>query len=105
MTIPVTLRNVEGFGPDRLWSLWDMLKFNASAFHEVLNSMAGTRSWIEERKKEEGWYSDGSYGPAIQGGHDIGLLVSRAQELKPLLEQLNARVTLEEVNRHIKELE
>ena len=41
-----------GKGHGRVWSLWDMLEFNARAFHQATTALATISAWVHAAKDQ-----------------------------------------------------
>lgn len=106
MSIPTQTFDHDGLKPGRLRSLWDiMFAFDAATLHSVVTAMARTLRSIEDVKSSNPqWAAAGPYGPPIRNRAEIEVILERAQKLKPILEQIGARVTLAEVERHLDEM-
>jgi hypothetical protein len=85
--------------PHGLWSLWDMLTFNASSFYNATISLGALRRLIqEEGAREEG--EDSPWKPgAIMDVAGASLGMSKVRELEGSLIALGARMTLISVDR------
>jgi hypothetical protein len=90
-----------------LWSLWDMLKFNAADFYEVTTKMQHTATVLKVRpKKSVNENPDGSvtYSP-IKDATFLNMMVTRGEDLKKSLIVLGASITtmaVDELNANLK---
>jgi hypothetical protein len=74
----------------RLWSLWDMLEFNASAFSVVTERLTSTSAWVAASKDKEG----GVFNPARRlDDTDVKYLKARFDDLPEMFETLGARLS------------
>jgi hypothetical protein len=89
----------------RLWSLWDMLSFNAANFYDASIILRTFRIFVtskdEDTKDARRAFDENSQMDKVA----IGLCLDRAKELKRLLDQLGVTLGSMSVERLIKELE
>src|SRR5712692_1176209 len=74
----------------RLWSLWDMLEFNASAFLVVTERLTSTSAWVAASKDKEG----SAFNPARRlDVDDLRYLRARFKDLPGMFGTLGARLS------------
>lgn len=82
-----------GLGSRRLWNLWDMLRFNAKPFYDVVTALDSLRTQIASLEAE---------GPkAINDPVVLGYLRGWIEELRAALRTLGAQLTLISANRFL----
>src|SRR5437868_3761176 len=81
--------------PGRLWSLWDVLKFDAAAFYQVTSSLRHIRTMLHERGEDK--YSenaDGSINATLMDDPFVlETMRNHANELQASLLALGTRQT------------
>lgn len=82
------------FHPGRLWSLWDMMKFNAVPFYEITQLLRNFRTNVDAQKDSNPeFYKRSLRNESLGGGSAIVSFIDGANKLKPLLNVLGAKVT------------
>jgi hypothetical protein len=83
--------NAEGIGPGRLWSLWDMLKVNGTAFYGATTALNRLEVLFWEIRKDGGGEE---WKEKITSHDDMETFTGPAIELRGQLEILGAKFTI-----------
>jgi hypothetical protein len=91
----------DGFKPGRLWSLWDMFKFDALAFYRATTEIQHQLTWIENHKLTSiKNHADGSMTVFhIEDELVLNIMLERLNELRAQLAILGADMTVLTVDR------
>jgi hypothetical protein len=95
------------FRPGRLWSLWEMLRFNAKAFYTVTMALQHTETMLEAigKDRHEETANGGVIVVPISDPISIGVMRQRARELHGSLLTLGTHLTSKVAQRLIGKLD